>query len=200
MQDHFSRTDRRPGRVDLTWHVLVDDPGVVRALARWRDALAAFEHLAPVADEGLHMTVQGVAFLDTLPEDAPARVAAAVRERLRGLPPVTVDLTTPEVVQDGVVVGVRDDSALQELRAAVRAGIADAGLDVHGGEDWWPHVSLAYSRADGPGGPVREVLGPAVDGSGEPPALTVRRVSLLAQRMEPPAYVWDVLEAAELGG
>nr|KEP24053.1 hypothetical protein DA06_24215 [Georgenia sp. SUBG003] len=200
MQDHFSRTDRRAGRVDLTWHVLVDDPEVVRALAPWREPLVGFAHLAPVADGGLHLTVQGVAFLDTLPPDAAGRVTSSVRERLRDLAPVTVELTAPEVVRDSVVVGVRDDSGLQELRTAVRAGIADAGLDVHGDDDWWPHVSLAYATAEGSGEPVREALSAVAGGHAEAPVLTVRKVSLLAQRMEPPAYLWDVLDAADLAG
>lgn len=200
MRDHFARTDLRAGQVELTWHVLVEAPEVVRTLARWRDALAGVEHLAPVADGGLHLTVQGVGLLDALPPDAPARVATAVRERLRGSGPVTAELTGPEVVEEGVVVGVRDDTALQQLRAAVRTGIADAGLEVPGGDDWWPHVSLAYSTGDATGEAVREALATVAEGPSEPAVLTVERVTLLAQRMEPPAYVWDVLDAAELGG
>ena len=199
MRDHFARTDLRAGQVQLIWHVLLDDAEVVRALARWRDALAGAEHLAPVADERLHLTVQGVGLLDALPPDAPARVATAVRGRVRGLGPVTVELTGPEVVEDGVVVGVRDDTALQQLRAAIRAGIADAGLATEGSDDWWPHVTLAYATAEATGEEARDTLAAVSDGEAEPPVLIVQRVSLLAQRMEPPAYVWDVLDAAELG-
>ncbi|PFG39291.1 2'-5' RNA ligase [Georgenia soli] len=198
MRDHFARTDLRAGQAELTWHLLIEDPEVVRTLARWRGSLAGAEHLAPVADEGLHLTMQVVGLLDALPADAPARVASAVRDRLRGLGPVTVELTRPEVVEDGVVVGVRDDTALQQLRAAIRAGVADAGLEISDGDDWWPHVTLAYSTTEATGESTREALAVAAEDPAGPPALTVQRVSLLAQRMEPPTYVWDVLDAVEL--
>lgn len=187
----------RPGRAYLTWHVLVTDPA---PFAPWRELVGTFPAHAVVAPEGLHLTLQGVGFADEVTGPALDAAVTAVRRRVEGLPAFGLALPRVHVGRGGTSLAAdpADGDGPRTLRRLVRDGLRDAGLVPPGDDDevLHPHVSLAYATGAVPRGPLEELV---VAGRPPVPVLDVDAVTLLALRMDPPRYVWDVVAVAPLG-
>jgi 2'-5' RNA ligase len=201
-RDHWWwRPGWRPGRSFYTWHILVEDQPAIHEYARQiQPELAATGALGPIPLEWLHMTLQGVGFTDEVSEQALQEIAAAVSERVAGLGPVPVKLGPPVVDPEGVNLPVQPAEAVDVVRRAVRAGIAE----VWGAErvpeaeaGFTPHVSLAYSHTSGrPLAPIQGVL--ERHAAALPAVLT--RVSLIDINRDDRVYVWRLLQQTPFGG
>lgn len=64
-------------------------------------------------------------------------------------------------------------------------------------EDYRPHVTLAYATGEGPTAPAHDALSALWSGA---VPLRVTHWTLLALRMAPPTYEWDVVARLPLGG
>ncbi|WP_052423769.1 2'-5' RNA ligase family protein [Nonomuraea candida] len=161
--------------------------------------LAATGALGPIPLEWLHMTLQGVGFTDEVDEESVREVAAAVSDRVAGLGPVPVKLGPAAVDPEGVNLPVRPSAAVDAVRRAVRAGIADVwGADrvPEAEEGFRPHVSLAYSQVSGiPLAPIRAVLDKHA--AALPAVLT--RVSLIDISRDEQVYRWRLIQRASFG-
>lgn len=104
----------------------------------------------------LHVTVQGVAFADTLDEDVVGRLrevsAAVVAEE----GPLELVVDKPQIKHDAITMPVRHSEALQRIRSGVRGAAVEllAGSDLYrlpgSREVLAPHVTIAYARTDAP--------------------------------------------------
>lgn len=157
-------------------------------------------NFAPVADDVLHLTGPGVGFADELDPQAVTSMVDEVGEALCARPPFQVRLSNPWVAGTGVGLGVApsDRAPLTSLRLQTRRAIARAGVPVPGddGEDYRPHVTLAYTTGVGPTAPAHRALA-AVWREDIP--LRICHWTLLALRMTPPTYEWDVVARLPLG-
>jgi hypothetical protein len=172
-----------PGRSLLACYVTFDgEPGVHAVVDAYQESLAGFAALDLVQPRWLHTTIQGVAFVDALPPNAPEALAAAMAEALADVPAPKVELAPPVIGAEGVFLPMRPAEGLARVRDVVREAIRQrlALQDPYvlpgqsGAFD--PHVSLAYANDAFPTAEVRRRL----DGVGHRSTpLTVGRVSLL---------------------
>ena len=83
MREHWWRPGWRPGRRMYAWHVTFgDQPAVQDLAARARGLLRDVPWLEPVPGPWLHLTMQGIGFVDEVAADDLAAVTAAARSRL----------------------------------------------------------------------------------------------------------------------
>lgn len=92
---------------------------------------------------------------------------------------------------------VQPAEAVREVRRAIRAGIGDVWTTVpESMEGFTPHVSVAYSNADGPAEPIRRALAAA---QAEPVTCTVTHAELITLGRDEQMYTWKTVTRAALG-
>lgn len=200
MRDHWWwRPGWRVGRSFYTWHITFDDqPAVHRLAADYAHVLADLPALDPIPTCWLHLTMQGVGFTDVVGRADVDAITAAAQQRCAELAPFTITLGPAQVDTEAVKLPVRPVEPMIELRAAIRAAIADVwdtNRVPESAEGFQPHVSLAYSNAAGPAEPIAERLA----ASAQPAAdVTVRRASLIDLNRDHRAYEWSDIAAVHL--
>jgi len=110
---------------------------------------------------------------------------------------VTITIGPPVVASEGITCWASPPRALDVVRDAVRAGIADVWgpQRVPEAADWSAHVSVAYASADGPGKPYETAL----QGLGTAQA-TVRAVDVIRLGRDRHVYEWETITRLPLGG
>ncbi len=177
-----------PGCGQLYWHVLLGGRPEVRALvSEAQRRLAHLPELAPTPHRWLHITFLTVGLTD---EVTPAERASMVSKatRLVGqLAPITVTLERVLYHPEAVVIAAIPADALSPLLTAVqdatRWTIGRDGTLAH--QPWIPHVTVAYSQAEQPAGPVIAALG------WEVPACEVTISSITLVNQDGPEYLWN---------
>ncbi|MEV0663259.1 2'-5' RNA ligase family protein [Actinomadura luteofluorescens] len=188
----------RPGRRMLLWHILPHGQAEVFDLVRrYQDKLAGVDGLDLVPAEWLHMTTQIVGFEDEIPREQVDALVADAGRRLAALEPVEVEVGRLWVHSEGVALGIRPERGLDPVRQAVREAAAETvgAHPLDGEPGWTPHVSVAYSNADGPAAPIIEALDPRA----APVPLRVGAAHLVAQVRDGHLYRWEPLAEVALG-
>jgi 2'-5' RNA ligase len=181
-----------------TWHVtFADVPAVQELAAAARVRLAGLDGLDPVPGRWLHLTTQDVGFTDEITDAELAAITGAASARLAAVEPIPVTIGPARVASEGILCWVAPDNALTPMRDAIRAAIADVrGLQgVPDGSAWAPHVSIAYSSADGPA----DAFVAALDGDDAVACMTVDAVKLIRLGRDRHAYEWETLASVPLG-
>jgi hypothetical protein len=181
-----------------TWHVtFADVPAVQELAAAARARLTGLDGIDPVPGRWLHLTTQDVGFTDEITDAELAAIIGAVSARLAVVEPIPVTIGPARVASEGIVCWVAPDNALTPMRDAIRAAIADVwGLQrVPDGPAWAPHVSIAYSSADGPADPFEAAL----DGEDAVACMTVDAVTLIRLGRDRHVYEWETLASVPLG-
>lgn len=188
----------RPGRRMLLWHLLPHgQEEVLDLVRRHQDKLAGADGLDLVPAEWLHMTTQIVGFEDEIPSGRVEALVAGVGRRLAALAPIEVEVGRLWVHSEGVALGIRPERGLDPVRRAMRQSAAET-VGVHsldGDPGWTPHVSVAYSNADGPAAPIVKAL----DQAPGPVPLRVGAAHLVAQVRDGHLYRWEPLAEVALG-
>jgi hypothetical protein len=199
MADHwYWRPGWHVGRRFYTWHFTFQDRTELHAhAASYRQALADFPTLDLVPDRWLHLTTQGVGFVDEVDQgDVDAIVQAAVK-RLAALAPFTLEFAAPVPASEGVAWRL-DTAAVSPVRDAIRAAVGDVLAEVpEAAEGFAAHVSLAYANAGIGGGPVDAALA-KVDAA--PVMVPVDRAELIVLHRDHRMYAWETYAAVPLGG
>ena len=199
MADHWWwRPGWAPGRRYVTWHLTLGDLPAARAVAeRYRSAVASFPGLDVVPDPWLHLTMQGVGFVDELEADAASRIAQSASERLAAVDPVEAWLAPAQVGTEGIYLPVDPFDGLQRVRLLVRAATVDVLGSASGDADtFWPHVSVAYSNQVGPSQDIEDAVA-QVDFLGA--AVTVAHVDLICLGRDSHLYEWETIARVPLG-
>jgi len=186
------------GRRFYTWHLTFNDqPDVHRFADAYRRALAPAEGLDLIPDAWLHLTMQGVGFIDDVSEAAAEGIAAAARRRLAILNPFGLSLRAPLVDPEAILVPVEPAEPVRDLRLALRAAIGDVLQDVP--EDaggFTPHVSLGYSNAEGASAPYAA----AIAAADIPPAQAlITHADLITIHRDHQMYEWTTVAEVPLG-
>jgi 2'-5' RNA ligase len=191
------RPGQRVGRRFYAVHATFAAAAEVQEMAaQARDRLAGIQYLDLIPGRWLHLTMQGIGFADEVSDGDLRAITAAAAARLAVVPPVTIALGPPEVAGEGVTCWASPPRALDQVRDAVRTGIADVWGDDRVPEtpDWAAHVSVAYANADGPGA----VIEAALEGMGAAET-TVRAVDLIRLGRDSHVYEWETIASIPLG-
>jgi 2'-5' RNA ligase len=186
-----SRPEPGPGQAQVYWHILMrDQPQVCALAALARHRLADFAGLHFTPEERLHLSVLRVGLSEDMPPGSLDAMVSQVRENLRQVPPATITFRRVGYHPEAIVLLGEADQALSAVSAAIRSapGLSPgetAGL-------WLPHVTVAYSTAEQPAGPIIAALGSELPTC----RITVDTVSLIAQRG--PERLWDWQPMARL--
>ncbi|MFI9598096.1 2'-5' RNA ligase family protein [Nonomuraea sp. NPDC052265] len=191
----------RPGwglsRRFYTWHLTFEhSPEVHRLAQTYRDALAEVSGLDLVPDKWLHLTMQGVGFVDEVSDADVRAIVDAAQTRLALLPAFELKLDRPRITPEAIRWEATPVGPPSAVRDAIRSAIADVWTTVpEPAEGFEAHVTIAYSNADGPAGPVQNAL----DQVDEPPALAeIRSADLIILNRDEQMYEWERFATAPL--
>jgi len=192
-----SRSAPGPGQAQLYWHILMrDQPQVCALAAVARRRLAAIAGLHAVPEQFLHLSMLRVGLAVDLPQAALGDMVARARAGLAASGPVTADLGPVLYDPEAIALAVGPDGVLHPVRAVLAEAARQAGAgpgepaDAH----WVPHVSVAYSTAEQPDGPVIAALGRELPAG----QITVDSVSLIAQHGPERDWSWQPLASIAL--
>ncbi|MCC2278020.1 2'-5' RNA ligase family protein [Streptomyces sp. ET3-23] len=188
----------RPGRRFYTWHFTFQGAAEVHRLAEtYRKGLAEVQGLDLVPDRWLHLTMQGLGFVDEVPEKEARAIVDAATARLRAVPAFHLLLDRPDITPEAIRWEASPSRQPADVRTAIRAAIADVWPQVpetaHG---FAPHVSIAYSNSRGPVAPVAEALGRV---EAEPARAHIDSVELIVLNRDHRMYEWERFAKVPLG-
>lgn len=199
MADHWWwRPGWRPGRRFYTWHFTFQDAADVHRLAEtYRQSLAGVQGLDLVPDRWLHLTMQGLGFVDEVPEKEARAVVEAATARVRAVPSFQLALHRPDITPEAIRWEASPSKPSADVRTAIRAAIADVRPQVPEAVDGFvPHVSIAYSNSQGPAAPVAEALA-RVDA--ESARARIDSVELIVLNRDQHMYEWERIASVSLG-
>ncbi|MEO3745680.1 2'-5' RNA ligase family protein [Plantactinospora sp. B5E13] len=204
MRDHWWW---RPGwRVGRHYYACHFDMGrhaeLVRLVARYQEAIRDFAGLDLIPQHWLHLTTQGVGFMDDLAAESIDRLVHNVGKRLAEVPAPVVTFHRPTVRGEAIYLLATPAEPVTEVRTAVRAAIGEAlGEErveraVEGASGFRPHVSIAYSNRDQPAAPIAEALDRVVT---EPVTVTLDQIELLEYHRDRRMYEWTAARPLAIG-
>jgi 2'-5' RNA ligase len=199
MADHWwQRPGRYPGRLLYQWHFAFhDQPEVHRLAAAAQSRLRDLPGLDMVDRELLHVTTYIADFADEIPHSRVDEIVAGARRRLAAAAPVPVTIGRIGYHPQAVTILVEPPGALTPVLGAVRDATTAAGCHGHTDTDpWIPHISVAYSHADGPAAPIIAALGHSLPQT----QITVKSISLVSQTQVGRSWQWKPVAEVFLGG
>jgi hypothetical protein len=200
MRDHWWwRPGWRVGRRMYTFHTTFQDqPALHRLVTAYQAPLSALDGLDLIPHQWLHLTMQGIGFTDEVDEVDITAIGDAATTRLASLAPVQLTLDRPITDPEALQFHVQPADQMRPVRHAVRQAIADVwGHDrVPDSEQWTPHVSIAYSNADGPIEPYAKALDSV---HADPVTVTVGRIQLIVLDRDEHLYRWNTKATIPLG-
>ncbi|MFL4496518.1 2'-5' RNA ligase family protein [Streptomyces sp. VTCC 41912] len=200
MADHWWwRPGWGPGSRFLTFHFTFQRADSLHRLAAdYRRALADVEGLDLVPDESLHLTTQGIDFVDRVPGEDLAAILEAARCRLATLPRFELTVDRPEITPEAIRWEAAPSGPPADVRAALRDAIGTVWDTVPEAADGFrPHITIAYSSADGPAAPVRTALDAMTSA---PATVHVDQVELIVLHRDRRMYEWEAHTQLPLAG
>lgn len=198
MADHWWwRPGWKQGRRFYTWHMTFDDaPDVHRIAEQYRQGLKGVAGLDLVPDRWLHLTMQGLGFVDEVSEDDVQAIVAAATTRLIAIPVFELKLDRPQITPEAIRWEGAPAAPAAAVRSAIREAIGEVWEQVPESADGFaPHVTIAYSNATGPTAPVAAALD-AVDAA---PALAqIRSAELIVLGRDRRMYEWETYATVPL--
>lgn len=183
------RADPGPGQGVLYWHMLVGAQPAIARLARIAQeqvgGIGGF-HMTPL--EWLHITTVVGGPCDQVPASGLQQMIATASRLLADVRPASVSVGKLLYHPEAIMLAVEPEDALVPIRDAARVATSSVKRDGDGDAPWKPHITLCYSTACQPAGPVIAVLGEAF------PAQKIRidTVSLVIQHGPERQWDWKV--------
>jgi 2'-5' RNA ligase len=188
------------GRSFYTWHITFDNqPDIHRLIYSNAEAISKFSTLDPVSLNGLHLTIQGVGFVDEVDRPDIDRIIEAARAHCSGLEPFTLRIGPPHVDAETVQMYAQPIEPVVSLRLALRTAIGDVwgSQNIPESMDGFrPHVTLAYSNGISPISKIYDSLRTAGAPVGQ---ASVSRVSLIELNRDHRRYEWTEIATVDLG-
>ncbi len=183
----------------LWWYLTFDHiPAVAEHAARAAAPLHFLPHVDVPPAQWLHLTLCEVGFRGDVDETHVRASARAVREALRDARPIDLRLGPVNSLHDAVVLEAGPLDTLRELRATVRAAMANSGVaplqrdEAH----FWPHVTIGYLNAEAD----HQALMEAVGGAGRTTtSVWTDRLELVEVTRADRHYRWRTLDSVSLG-
>jgi 2'-5' RNA ligase len=198
MADHWWwRPGWKPGRRMYTWHITFDDQPTIQDLAaRYQAKLSGLTGLDLIPARWLHLTTQGLGFTDEVSDTDVDAVVDRARQRLAKVDPVQATLGPATVTPEAILLDVAPLSELRRIRDELRASITDVwGPDrLMEGDDWTPHVSVAYSNSTAPAAPYLAAME-----NGDTASVPISHVQLIVLDRDQRMYEWTTRADIPLG-
>ncbi|RMI47811.1 2'-5' RNA ligase family protein [Actinomadura harenae] len=191
-----NRGDQLPGEEVLYWHILLRDQPEAVALARLaQERLAPFAadlHFTPL--EWLHITTMVVGHPSNA---APTKLLQETRKHLAPIAPAHVGTGSVAYHPEAIVLLVEPSEALRPFRTAAQAASrAITGRDgIDSEAPWIPHITVAYSTASRPAGPLIAALGRQLPRR----SLTLDTLDLVTQIGPERSWAWRPLATITCG-
>jgi 2'-5' RNA ligase len=198
MADHWWwRPGWSAGRRFLTWHLTFDDaPEVHRLAGDYRKALAEVPGLDLVPDRWLHLTMQGLGFVDEVVQDDVDAIIAVTRARLSLVPAFEVTIDRPAVTPEAIRWEAAPGEPVAAVRDAIRTAIGSVWAVVSEKADGFgPHISIAYSNSDGPAAAALEAVA-AVPSA--PATARISSAELILLGRDSRMYEWESVASLPL--
>jgi|HigsolmetaAR206D_1030411.scaffolds.fasta_scaffold01546_8 hypothetical protein len=204
MRDHWWwRPGWRVGRHYYACHFdMGRHPELVALVERYQRAIDTFPGLDLIPRRWLHLTTQGVGFVDDLPRESIDRLVRVVGERLAEVPAPVVTFHRPTVRGEAVYLLADPAEPIAAVRSAVRGAIGEAlgeeqvDRGTEGADVFRPHVSIAYSNREQPGAPIVEALERVVT---EPVTVVLDQIELLEYHRDRRMYEWTQARPLRIG-
>ena len=207
MRNHWWwRPGWRVGRRAYTFHITFDEttvdgaPRLHRLAADYQSRLAGMSGLDLVPLKWLHLTMQNVGFTDEVSGAEIQAVVRAARDHCVNLAPFDLSFDSLEMRSEAIALRPSPPEPVARLRSSLRSAIAlvrgqipEAPEHADGFE---PHVSLAYSNADGPSDSFIERIAGV---PGQRATVTVLAASLIILDRDERVYRWTTYETIPLG-
>jgi 2'-5' RNA ligase len=187
------------GRRFYTWHLTFEgQDDVHRLAAEYRSALAPLgDVLTPIPDQWLHLTTQGIGFVGEAKESDVHAIAEAARLRLAAIPAFDLQLGPAVLDPEAVLLHVEPDGPVRSIREAIREAIHDVLGEVpEKAEGFTPHVSVAYSAADGLAEPIARAL---AELDAPPARARISTAELIVIHRDNQMYEWESFARVPLG-
>ncbi|MEU4287877.1 2'-5' RNA ligase family protein [Kribbella sp. NPDC026596] len=167
-------------------------------IARYQQAIEGIPGLDIIPREWLHITMQGLAFVDHISPEDLASVVKTSRAALTEVDPFSLVFNRPLIRPEALVLVPEDVRPLNDLRDTVRSAINKAvgqGVIDLGSTDFQPHVSFAYVEADQAAADVLTAL-EGVQSTAT--RFRVDEVPLIEMHRDNRMYEWRVLDTFQL--
>jgi 2'-5' RNA ligase len=183
------------------WHINVfeDAAPLHRLAARYQTELSTVPGLDVIPQQWLHMTMQGVGFVEDVATAQVDALLEAARSRLGEMQPLKVRFQRPVIRPEAIALPPDPVEPVQGIRRTVRAAIADAfGPDgvPDNADGYQPHISLAYVSTPQPAITTLDAINRV---TADPADLTINAVSLIEMHRDNRMYEWQTVEAVPLG-
>ncbi|MFG1696895.1 2'-5' RNA ligase family protein [Nonomuraea sp. NPDC049309] len=184
-----------PGQGRIYWHVLLGEDNEARAIVQEaHDRLAGLPGLDLVPQKYIHLTTLVAGYSHEITDHQVDVMAEAAAALLGQVPPITVTLGRVLYHPEAIVLEARPaDRLLPLLEAAKSATLAATGSEgalAH--TAWMPHVTVAYSSAEGPAEPIIRALGKRLPDRD----IIIRSIHIVNQ--DGPETVWDWRSLAQV--
>jgi 2'-5' RNA ligase len=194
VQNHWWwRPGWRQGRHIYACHLIFDDQPRLRALvAKYQAATKALPVLDPIPPQWLHITTQGIGFVDEICADEAKDIRLGIADRLAKIDQPHVTFQHPTIRAEAVYLKARPAEPLY----AIRRQIHHAAVDVVGSgrvkplpesPDYEPHVSIAYVNSDAEAGPIAAAIEQV---EAEPVTVTFTKADFLEFHRDNRMYEW----------
>lgn len=189
------RTDWTADRTCLLWYLTFEDqPELMSLFHEVEDDLRRVDSVDVVPPSWLHLTLLEVGYADEVSASEMDDLVAAT-EASTSMFPLRLDIGPVSTMTDAVVLQVRASEEVVALQSSLAEGLRSSRATVPEPEDFWPHVSLAYTNRD-----CRrdDVMDPLSDIAERTVSVTVPRVTLAAVTRLRDHYRWSAVAALPL--
>ena len=188
------------GHGKIYWHMLFHDQPEARATAKEAQArLSRFEGLHMTPEKWLHMTALIAGTTDQVSPDQMTTMLSEASQVLSRVHPIPVTLGRVMYHPEAIMLGIRPERALDPILEAVQQATrraTDSEGIINGSlPSWTPHMTVSYSTADQPSGPIVASLGKEVPGC----EVVIRAVSLVIQWGPERLWDWEPVGTVQLG-
>jgi 2'-5' RNA ligase len=183
------------------WHIntFEDAAPLHRLAAGYQAELSRVPGLDMIPQQWLHLTMQGVGFVEDVTAAQVDDLLQAAKSRLSKLEPLKVRFHRPVIRPEAIALPPNPFAPVQEIRHTVRAAIADVfGADSvpDSADNYQPHISLAYVSTPQPASVTLDAINRVTI---DPADLTISAVSLIEMHRDNRMYEWRTVEAVPLG-
>lgn len=198
MADHWWwRPGWAVGRRFYTFHLTFQQAeDVHRLAAAYRQGLADVDGLDLIPDQWLHLTMQGLGFVDEVSEQDLRAIVDAATRRLAQIPAFELKLDRPGITPEAIRWEAVPPGPAIAVRQAIRQAIAEVWPEVPEQEEGFAaHVSIAYSNATGDAAPIATALR-AVDAA--PAVARIESAELIVLSRDRQMYEWETFASLPL--
>jgi 2'-5' RNA ligase len=148
----------------------------------------------------LHITVQGIGFIDEIEQDEAAAIRQEITERASELNISSVTFQNPTVRPEAVYLKAFPAEPIYALREQIHAG-ASAVLGnrmepLPEPDEYAPHVSIAYINSESSASPIKESIRSI---KAEPVAVKFTKIDFLEFHRDNRMYEWTTATPIPLG-